>query len=150
MLELKKAIKRISSASSQKPNPNGGRPWKPEVLSDIESDAGGDAGGKFSEQEGTVDSGRLSFATLVAKARGGILQIPWRHRPVHCRIQEGIRKWSEDEEKLPWFFLVSLRLQGACKVPVPDLCWETTGCHVCREANRVATSWTPYDFVSGI
>ena len=65
MLQLKKAMQRISSASSQKPNPassqkpksNVGRPRKPKVLSDIESDdtesdAGQDAAGrKVSDQE---------------------------------------------------------------------------------------------------
>ena len=63
MLQLKKAIQRISSASSQKPDPassqkpksNVGRPRKPKVLSDIESDDGKDAAGrKVSEQEGSV------------------------------------------------------------------------------------------------
>ena len=65
MLELKKAIQRISSASSQKPDPalsqqpkpNVGRPRKPTGLSDIESDDGKVAAGrKVSEQEGSVDT----------------------------------------------------------------------------------------------
>ena len=68
MLQLKIAIQRISSASSQKPDPassqkpksNVGRPRKPKVLSDIESDdtesndGGKDVAGKKSVNKKAV------------------------------------------------------------------------------------------------
>ena len=85
MLELKKALKRISSASSQrpnpassqKPNPNEGRPRKPKVLSIIESDDGGDAVGNVSgEQEGTVDSVDDQVLQHLLRKRWGVVRIP--------------------------------------------------------------------------
>ena len=69
MLELKKAMQRISSTSTHNADQDGaptslkkgkkdqGRPRKPAVLSDIESDDGGDeAGRKVSNPEGSVDT----------------------------------------------------------------------------------------------
>jgi Ulp1 protease family, C-terminal catalytic domain len=83
MLELKRAMQRISSTSTHNADQDGattllkkggknyGRPRKPRVLSDIESDDGeGDTGRQVSDPEGSVDSTDDQLLQHLLRKRG--------------------------------------------------------------------------------
>ena len=159
MLELKNANKRISIASSQKPNhalsrkpnPNGGRPRKPKVLSDIESDDGGDAGQNVSaEQEGTVDSVDDQVLQHLLRKRGE--ELFKSLEDINPFIAE-YKKVSGNDLKMknaPLIRFVCTFARGTQSAPTRSLLGNDRVLASYREANRLATSSTPYDVVGGI
>ena len=73
LLALKNAARRVTTASSPKPNPNVRRPRKPRVLSYIDSDDRGELSEQYAMD--SVNDQVLQHL-LVAKARGESLSIP--------------------------------------------------------------------------